>query len=77
MDNERNTMGELYSHIFVGYPDVLNVEQLCEVLGGIGKKTVYKLLQEQKIKSFKVGRTYRIPKLFVLDYLSLNENKGK
>lgn len=76
MEGEKTTMEELYSTIFINYPDVLNVEQLCEVLGGIGKKTVYKLLKEEKIKAFKVGREYRIPKLYVINYLSIGEDNS-
>ena len=41
------------------------------MLGGICDKTAYKLLRSGKIKSFIVGRSYRIPKLNILEYLEL------
>ena len=55
-----------YKMLFTDYPDVVNVEQMCEMLGGICDKTAYRLL-----KSFIVGRRYRIPKLNILEYLEL------
>ena len=57
--------------MFSEYPDVVNVKQMCEMLGGICDKTAYKLLKSGKIKSFIVGRRYRIPKLNILEYLEL------
>ena len=58
---------------FEEYPDLLNIEQMCEMLGGICDKTAYRLLKSGKIKSFIVGRRYRIPKLNILEYLDLIE----
>lgn len=76
MESVKTNIEELYSLIFTDYPDVLSADQLCEVLGGIGKKTVYKLLKEEKIRAFKVGREYRIPKLYVINYLSISEDNS-
>ena len=61
---------ELYSVMFPGYPDVVNVEQLGEMLGGVSTKTIYRLLKSGEIKSLYVGKRYRIPKLNVLEYLA-------
>ena len=58
--------------IFSDYPDVLTVEDLSRILG-ISTKTAYKLLKEQKIKSITIGRTYRIPKVYLLQYLQITE----
>ncbi len=41
-----------YKMLFTDYLDVVNVEQMCEMLGGICDKTTYKLLKSGKIKSF-------------------------
>lgn len=60
-----------YKLLFTEYPDVVNVEQMCEMLGGICDKTAYRLLKSGEIKSFIVGRHYRIPKLIILEYLEL------
>lgn len=51
------------------YNDVLTVEELCEVLR-IGKNTAYKLLKSGKIKSIKIGSTYKIPKRSIIRYLT-------
>ena len=43
---------EAYNVLFVDYPDMVNVEQMCEMLGGISTKTAYQLLKTGSIKSF-------------------------
>ena len=58
------------------YPDVLNIDQMCEILG-ISTKTGYRLLKNGVINSLKVGRTYRIPKVHVLTYLRILNNTPK
>ena len=58
-----------YNKLLNGYPEVMNIDQLCEALGGISTRTGYKLLKEGKIKSIKVGREYRIIKTYVTDFL--------
>jgi excisionase family DNA binding protein len=64
---------EAYKMMFRDYPDVVTVEQMCEMLGGISIKTGYRLLKNGTIKSVVVGRRYRIPKLYVFEYLELVE----
>lgn len=59
---------QYYHLMFKNYPDVLSVDELIDVLK-ISKKTVYKLLKDNKIKHIKTGREYRIPKIYVIDYL--------
>lgn len=60
-----------YKLLFTDYPDVVNIEQMCKMLGGISLKTGYRLLRNKTIKSFIVGRRYRIPKIYILEYLEL------
>ena len=55
--------------MFEKSPDVVEVEQLREMLGGISRKLAYKLLAEKDIHSVRIGRTYKIPKACVIDYL--------
>ena len=57
--------------MFKDYPDVVNAAQMCEMLGGISIKTGYRLLKNGTIKSVVVGRRYRIPKLYIFEYLEL------
>lgn len=60
---------EVTEDIFNDYPDVVNFEQLCEMLGNVGKTLAYKLLRSNEIESFKLGRNYRILKSKVIEYL--------
>lgn len=52
------------------YPDVMNIEQMCDALR-ISTKTGYKLLHEGKIQAMKIGRSYRIPKAHLFTYLQI------
>ena len=62
-----------YKLIFDQYPDVVNINQLCDMLGGIGIKTAYNLVRTGKIKRIGTGRTYRIPKVNVIKFLDIIE----
>ena len=53
---------DAYAMIFKEYPDVVNVNQMSQMLG-ISEKSAYRLLKKNCIEHFKVGRTYKIPKL--------------
>ena len=64
----------LYQYIFTDYPDVVNISQMCEMLGGISTKTGYALLRTKRIKSLKIGRCYMIPKINIFEYLNIAEN---
>ncbi len=55
--------------MFENYPDVVGVEDLRTMLGGISKKLAYRLLADQEIRSVRVGRAYKIPKVCVIEYL--------
>ena len=52
------------------YPDVMNIEQMCDALR-ISTKTGYRLLHEGKIPAMKIGRSYRIPKAHLFTYLQI------
>ena len=52
------------------YPDVMNIEQMCDALK-VSTKTGYKLLHEGKIPAMKIGRSYRIPKAHLFTYLQI------
>ncbi len=59
-----------YKYMFKNYPDVVNVKELQSMLGGISKKLAYHLLQNNIIKSIKIGREYKIAKVDVILYLT-------
>ena len=61
---------EAYKLMLKDYPDVLNIEQMCEILS-VSTKTGYKIIKEGGICYLKVGRAYRIPKAHLLSYLCI------
>ncbi len=50
------------------FPDILTVQQMQKALN-IGRSWAYRLLDERKISSFRIGRTYKIPKSAVIDFI--------
>ncbi|HDR8505480.1 TPA: helix-turn-helix domain-containing protein [Bacillus cereus] len=54
--------------MFENYDDVVHVEDLMEMLD-IGRNKAYELLQSGKVKSFKIGKSYRIPKVCIQRYV--------
>ncbi len=54
--------------MFDKYPDVLSIEQVMQALG-IGKNTVYKLIQNRKLCCIRIGRKYIVPKIFLIDFI--------
>ena len=66
--DEHTRQTEKYLTMFKKYPDVVSVEILQEMLG-ICRKNAYLLVKENKIRSARVGRSYKIRKLCVVEYL--------
>lgn len=63
-------MKETYSLMYTDYPDIVNLVQMRKMLGGISNSLAYRMLREKKIKSKKVGREYKIPKVNVINYIT-------
>lgn len=53
------------------YPDVLTVEEACSALR-IGYNRIYQLLGEGALKGYRNGRTWRIPKQAITEYILKN-----
>ena len=75
--NHPITMDQAYSIIFMDYPDVMSTKDAQKILG-ISNKTLLHLIHTEQLRSIKVGRSYRIPKLYLLQFLGIiaNENIG-
>ena len=56
-------------NMFENYTDILSVGQLCPALD-IGRNTAYKLLNSGTIKSIRIGKTHKIPKIWVMEYIN-------
>ncbi len=54
--------------MFEEYPDILTVEETCEVLR-VGYNALYDLLNTGKLKAFRNGRYWRIPKTAIIEYI--------
>lgn len=68
IQGEADRQTSAYMAMFKTYPDVVSVQHLQEMLG-VCRKHAYQLVQQNKIRSVRVGRNYRIPKLCVVEYL--------
>ena len=50
------------------YNDLITVDELCDILA-IGKNTAYRLLNDKRIKAFRIGRTWKISRQAVTDFI--------
>ncbi|MDE7171679.1 MAG: helix-turn-helix domain-containing protein [Oscillospiraceae bacterium] len=57
-----------YENKFKPYPDVVTKKQLIDMLD-ICENTAQSLLQKEKIRHFRIGNRYQIPKVCVIDFL--------
>lgn len=62
-------MRTYYEEIFSDYPDIVGIEDMRSMLGNLGRNTTYNLLKSNKIKHIRVGRKYKIPKKYIIDFL--------
>ena len=54
---------------FENLPLVLHVKDLANVLS-VSQNTAYALVRSGQIRSIRTGRTYRIPKDAIIEYLN-------
>lgn len=55
------------------YADILTAEEACEALR-IGYNAMYDLLNSGKLKGYRNGRVWRIPKVAVQEYILRQAN---
>lgn len=60
--------------MFDEYPDVLTAEEAAEALR-IGYNALYSILSSGKLKAYRNGRVWRIPKESIKEYI-LNSTKS-
>ena len=76
---KKSELKELYKMMFPEYPDIVTVRQLTEMLG-ISKTMVYSLIKDGEIQAVKLGLSYKIPKVSVINFVmngTGGENFGK
>ena len=59
--------------MFEEYSDILTVEEACEALR-VGYNAMYDLLNSGKLKGYRNGRAWRIPKAALKDFVIENSN---
>ena len=64
MNKPQITQTELFEEL----PDILTVHQVRRALG-IGRPAVYKLLESNVIRCFKIGNAYKIPKSSLIEFI--------
>ena len=57
--------------MFEQYPDILTVEEACEALR-IGYNAIYSLLMSGKLRAYRNGRIWRIPKESLIEFVLKN-----
>lgn len=48
--------------------ELITIEELCQLLS-IGPNTAYSLLNENRIKAFRIGKIWKIPRISVQEYI--------
>lgn len=61
--------------LFNTYPDVMSVQQVRSALK-IGRTAVYRLLESNEIRCFKIGNAYKIPKTSLVEFVQRNAEGG-
>lgn len=61
------------TNIFKEYDDVVTVDDVMKMLH-IGRNNVYKLLNDNSIKTVKVGKRFIIPKRSVIEFATIQAN---
>ena len=55
--------------MFENYDDILTVDDIAEALK-IGSTQAYKIIQSGQIYAFKEGKSWRIPKSGLIEYIN-------
>ncbi len=60
--------------MFEDYNDMISVEELCYMLR-IGRNKAYELLRSCRIQVFRNGRLWLIPKVTVVEYITMSRKR--
>lgn len=59
--------------MFKEYPDILTIPQVAQALG-VGRKAVYALVNDKKLGAIRVGRTIKVPKFSLEEFVKTARN---
>lgn len=66
---KKSELKELYQMMFPDYPDIVTVRQLREMLG-ISRQLAYDLINDGDLKAIKIGNSFKIPKVSVINFVT-------
>ena len=72
-EDDRLSHSESNGSIPMELPLVLRVEDLTQILS-IGRNTAYELVRSGEIKSIRIGRSYRITRDAIAEYLAQSQD---
>ena len=62
--------------MFKEYPDILTIPQVAQALG-IGRKAAYALVKDNKLGAIRVGRTIKVSKFSLEEFIRTARNNVK
>ena len=68
---KKASLKDLYQMMFPEYPDIVTVPELQRMLG-ISRHLAYTLIQNGCIPGVKIGNSFKIPKVNVINYIMEN-----
>ena len=68
-DMDNNNSSIIYKIMFEEYPDIVTVAQLQKMLH-ISRQLAYELISSGQIRAIKVGNSFRITKISVIDFVT-------
>lgn len=66
MEKTQITLEQATKLMFVKYPDLVDIKQFRTMLGGISKKSAYRLLHTGQIDYLSDGKGFKIPKISII-----------
>lgn len=54
---------------FTEYPEIVCPRTAAKMLG-IGMNSIYNVLKTGELKSIRIGRLHKIPKLYIINYIN-------
>lgn len=73
---KKSELRELYGMMFPDYPDIVTVRQLQEMLG-ISRPLAYDLINSGEVQAVKIGNSFKIPKVSVINYVTDDRKEVK
>ena len=62
--------------MFPEYPDIVTIRQLREMLG-ISRQLAYNLINNGELQAIKIGNSFKIPKVSVINYATEEQKEVK